>query len=234
MHHLARRRRCRERRHRRDGTLPWRISSDLKTFRRLTMGKPLIMGRRTFQSLKKPLDGRDNIVVTTRPRLRAGRRDRRRTTSHDALTLARSLRRRAGRRRDRRHRRRDGVPRRRCRSPTASTDGGARAARRATRSFRPSTGANGPEVSREALPRGAKDDFTATLQSCSSAAKVKIAVHRSPLRLNGAPETPNLMQRVCAAGTPCPISETPTFPPRTKRTESQRPGDASAAVGGTP
>ncbi len=48
----------------RDGTLPWRVSSDLKTFRRLTMGKPLIMGRRTFQSLKKPLDGRDNIVVT--------------------------------------------------------------------------------------------------------------------------------------------------------------------------
>jgi dihydrofolate reductase len=48
----------------RDGGLPWRISSDLKTFRRLTMGKPLIMGRRTFQSLKKPLDGRDNIVVT--------------------------------------------------------------------------------------------------------------------------------------------------------------------------
>jgi dihydrofolate reductase len=48
----------------RDGTLPWRISADLKTFRRLTMGKPLIMGRRTFQSLKKPLDGRDNIVVS--------------------------------------------------------------------------------------------------------------------------------------------------------------------------
>jgi dihydrofolate reductase len=48
----------------RDGGLPWRLSSDLKTFRRLTMGKPLIIGRRTFQSLKKPLDGRDNIVVT--------------------------------------------------------------------------------------------------------------------------------------------------------------------------
>ena len=46
------------------GSLPWHISSDLKTFRRLTMNKPLIMGRRTFQSLKKPLDGRDNIVVT--------------------------------------------------------------------------------------------------------------------------------------------------------------------------
>ena len=47
-----------------DGGLPWRLSSDLKTFRRLTMGKPLIMGRRTFQSLGKPLDGRDNLVVT--------------------------------------------------------------------------------------------------------------------------------------------------------------------------
>lgn len=51
----------------RDGGLPWRISSDMKTFRRLTMGKPLIMGRRTFQSLKKPLDGRDNIVLSTDP-----------------------------------------------------------------------------------------------------------------------------------------------------------------------
>jgi dihydrofolate reductase len=48
----------------RDGGLPWRLTSDLKTFRRVTMGKPLIMGRRTFLSLKKPLDGRDNIVVS--------------------------------------------------------------------------------------------------------------------------------------------------------------------------
>jgi dihydrofolate reductase len=48
----------------RGGGLPWHISADLKTFRRVTMGKPVIMGRRTFQSLKKPLDGRDNIVVT--------------------------------------------------------------------------------------------------------------------------------------------------------------------------
>lgn len=48
-----------------DGGLPWRLSSDLKLFRRLTMGKPIVMGRRTFQSLGKPLDGRDNIVVTT-------------------------------------------------------------------------------------------------------------------------------------------------------------------------
>ena len=49
------------------GGLPWRLSSDLKTFRRRTMGKPVIMGRRTFQTLKKPLDGRHNIVVTRDP-----------------------------------------------------------------------------------------------------------------------------------------------------------------------
>jgi dihydrofolate reductase len=48
----------------RDGGLPWRLSSDLKTFRRLTMDKPIVMGRRTFESIGKVLDGRDNIVVT--------------------------------------------------------------------------------------------------------------------------------------------------------------------------
>lgn len=48
-----------------NGGLPWRLSSDLKLFRRLTMGKPIIMGRKTWQSLpKRPLDGRDNIVVS--------------------------------------------------------------------------------------------------------------------------------------------------------------------------
>jgi dihydrofolate reductase len=51
----------------RDGRLPWRLSSDLKTFRRLTMGKPLIMGRKTWDSLTRPLDGRDNIVATRDP-----------------------------------------------------------------------------------------------------------------------------------------------------------------------
>lgn len=48
----------------RDGALPWRLSSDLKLFKRLTMGKPLIMGRRTFQSIGRPLEGRDNIVIS--------------------------------------------------------------------------------------------------------------------------------------------------------------------------
>ncbi len=49
----------------RDGGLPWRLSRDLKRFRKLTMGHPLVMGRKTFQSIGKPLDGRDSIVVTS-------------------------------------------------------------------------------------------------------------------------------------------------------------------------
>ena len=48
----------------RDGQLPWRLPSDLKRFRKLTLGKPIIMGRKTYDSIGKPLDGRDNIVVT--------------------------------------------------------------------------------------------------------------------------------------------------------------------------
>lgn len=48
----------------RDGAIPWRVPSDLKVFRRVTMGKPVIMGRKTYDSIGKPLDGRDNIVVT--------------------------------------------------------------------------------------------------------------------------------------------------------------------------
>lgn len=46
------------------GGMPWRMPSDLKHFRASTMGKPVIMGRKTFQSLPKALDGRDNIVIT--------------------------------------------------------------------------------------------------------------------------------------------------------------------------
>jgi dihydrofolate reductase len=44
--------------------LPWRLSGDLKHFKSLTMGKPVIMGRSTWQSIGKPLPGRTNIVVT--------------------------------------------------------------------------------------------------------------------------------------------------------------------------
>jgi dihydrofolate reductase len=44
--------------------LPWRLSSDLKRFKALTMGKPLIVGRRTFQAIGRTLPGREIIVVT--------------------------------------------------------------------------------------------------------------------------------------------------------------------------
>jgi dihydrofolate reductase len=48
-----------------DGRLPWRIPDDMRRFKALTLGKPCIMGRRTWESLpKKPLPGRLNIVVT--------------------------------------------------------------------------------------------------------------------------------------------------------------------------
>ena len=48
----------------RDGTLPWRISADLKRFKALTMGSAMIMGRRTFDSLPGILPGRRHIVLT--------------------------------------------------------------------------------------------------------------------------------------------------------------------------
>jgi dihydrofolate reductase len=44
--------------------IPWRLPSDFAHFKRTTMGKPLIMGRKTFESIGKPLPGRANIVVT--------------------------------------------------------------------------------------------------------------------------------------------------------------------------
>jgi dihydrofolate reductase len=47
--------------------LPWRLPSDLKRFKALTMGKPLIMGRKTFQSIGRPLPGREIVVVTRDP-----------------------------------------------------------------------------------------------------------------------------------------------------------------------
>lgn len=47
-----------------DNQLPWRIPADLKYFKSMTMGKPMIMGRKTFESIGKPLPGRTTIVVT--------------------------------------------------------------------------------------------------------------------------------------------------------------------------
>jgi dihydrofolate reductase len=52
------------------GGLPWRLPDDLKRFKALTMGKPIVMGRRTYDSIGRPLPGRHNIVVSRE----AGRR----------------------------------------------------------------------------------------------------------------------------------------------------------------
>jgi dihydrofolate reductase len=48
----------------REGDMPWRLSSDLKRFKAMTLGKPVIMGRKTFQSIGKPLPGRPNVIIT--------------------------------------------------------------------------------------------------------------------------------------------------------------------------
>lgn len=48
----------------RDGAMPWRLPTDLKHFKALTLGKPVVMGRKTFESLGRPLPGRANIVVS--------------------------------------------------------------------------------------------------------------------------------------------------------------------------
>jgi dihydrofolate reductase len=69
------------------GGLPWRMKADLRKFRNITMGKPMIMGRKTFDSIGGVLDGRDSIVVTTRPEsLPAGATGAR--NAGDALRIA--------------------------------------------------------------------------------------------------------------------------------------------------
>jgi len=56
----------------RDGKLPWRLKSDLAIFRAVTMGKPVIMGRKTWESLpRRPLPGRTNLVVSRNPAFEA-------------------------------------------------------------------------------------------------------------------------------------------------------------------
>ncbi|HKK16123.1 MAG TPA: dihydrofolate reductase, partial [Gammaproteobacteria bacterium] len=47
-----------------DGNLPWRLSSDLQHFRKITMGKPIVMGRKTHESISRPLPGRENVIIT--------------------------------------------------------------------------------------------------------------------------------------------------------------------------
>jgi dihydrofolate reductase len=55
----------------RDNALPWRLPSDLRRFKTLTMGKPMLMGRRTFESIGRALPGRVSLVLTRDPTWRA-------------------------------------------------------------------------------------------------------------------------------------------------------------------
>ena len=55
-----------------ENRLPWHLPEDLRRFRVLTWGKPIVMGRRTHESIGKPLPGRRNIVITRRGRVPAG------------------------------------------------------------------------------------------------------------------------------------------------------------------
>ena len=64
----------------RDNQLIWRLKTDLRRFREITMGRPLIMGRKTFESIGKPLPGRHSVVVTRDPGWR-----------HEGVSVAASL-----------------------------------------------------------------------------------------------------------------------------------------------
>ena len=74
----------------RNNALPWHLSEDLKYFKRVTMGKPIIMGRKTWESIGRPLPGRSNIVITTDPNYSAeGVKVVR--TLEDAISLAENI-----------------------------------------------------------------------------------------------------------------------------------------------
>lgn len=51
----------------RNNNLPWYLPADLKHFKSLTMGHPIIMGRKTYESIGKPLHGRTNIIISHQP-----------------------------------------------------------------------------------------------------------------------------------------------------------------------
>lgn len=69
-----------------DNGLPWRLPEDLAHFKRVTLGQPIIMGRKTFESIGRPLPGRRNIVVTRNPDWRHEGADVA-TSLEDALAL---------------------------------------------------------------------------------------------------------------------------------------------------
>ena len=71
----------------RDGTMPWHLPADLRRFKALTIGKPMIMGRKTFDSLPGLLPGRRHIVLTRKPDWQADGAEAAQTVEQ-ALTLA--------------------------------------------------------------------------------------------------------------------------------------------------
>lgn len=65
----------------RDGDMPWRLSTDLKRFKALTLGKPMVMGRKTYESIGgKPLPGRPHVVISRQAQI-----------DHPDVTMAHSL-----------------------------------------------------------------------------------------------------------------------------------------------
>ena len=79
------------------GAIPWRLKTDQQRFKSITMGKPVVMGRKTFISLRRPLSGRSNIVVTRDASFRAaGAVVTTSFTEARAVALGDALRRSAG------------------------------------------------------------------------------------------------------------------------------------------
>lgn len=73
----------------RAGGMPWRLSADLKRFKRLTMGHHIVMGRKTYESIGRPLPGRTSIVVSRQPPPAAANNDLKHASSlAEAVTLA--------------------------------------------------------------------------------------------------------------------------------------------------
>lgn len=72
----------------RRGRLPWKIPADMKFFKETTMGKPIIMGRKTYQSIGVALPGRTNIVVTNNPTIQNPEIKKAKSV-HEALRMAR-------------------------------------------------------------------------------------------------------------------------------------------------
>ncbi|MFI3119729.1 MAG: dihydrofolate reductase, partial [Methylococcaceae bacterium] len=50
--------------------IPWHLSADLKKFKKITMGAPILMGRKTYESIGRPLPGRSNIIISRNPEYR--------------------------------------------------------------------------------------------------------------------------------------------------------------------